>query len=107
MPGYRLKGGREMVIYVTKAGSDRTELEEILVKEGVTYQECPAGRDKELGSPLIEIQANLPEVFPVPPQYVQSEGDVRVWRLPSGRLIVSDLQGNLEQIATPPPSPGR
>ena len=96
-----------MVIYVTKAGSERTDLEEVLVKEGVTYQECPAGRDQELGSPLIEIQANLPEVFPVPPQYVQSEGDVRVWRLPSGRLIISDLQGNLDQIATPPPSPGR
>jgi hypothetical protein len=56
-----------MVIYVTQAGSDRKEIEEILVQEGVTYQECPAGRDKELGSPLLEIQANLPEVFPVPP----------------------------------------
>ncbi len=96
-----------MVIYVTKDGSDRTELEEVLVQEGVTYQESPAGRDKELGSPLLEIQANLPEVFPVPPQYTQSEGDVRAWRLPSGRLIISDLQGNLEQISTPPPSPGR
>lgn len=96
-----------MVIYVTQAGSDRKEIEEILVQEGVTYQECPAGRDKELGSPLLEIQANLPEVFPVPPLYIQSEGDVRAWRLPSGRLIISDLQGNLEQIATPPPSQGR
>jgi len=93
-----------MLIYVTKAGSERTELEEVLVKEGVTYQECPAGQDRELGSPLLEIQANLPEVFPVPPLYVQSEGDVRAWRLPSGRLIITDLQGNLEQIATSPPS---
>ena len=50
-----------MVIYVTKAGSDRKELEEILVEEGVTYQESPGGRDQELGSPLIEIKANLPE----------------------------------------------
>jgi hypothetical protein len=96
-----------MVIYVTEHGSERKELEEVLVKEGVTYQESPAGRDKELGSPLIEIQANLPEVFPVPPQYVQSEGDVRVWRLPSGKLVITDLQGNLDQITTPPPSSGR
>lgn len=95
-----------MVIYVTKAGSDRKELEEVLVKEGVTYQECPASRDRELGNPLIEIQANLPEVFPIPPQYVQSEGDVRVWRLPSGRLIITDMEGNLEQIATPAPPRG-
>jgi hypothetical protein len=68
----------KMVIYVSELGSDRTELIEVLIKEGVTYQECPAGRDKELGSPLLEIQANLPEVFPVPPRYVQSEGDVRL-----------------------------
>ena len=93
-----------MVIYVTQAGSERKELEEALVKEGVTYQQCPAGQDRELGSPLLEIQANLPEVFPVPALYAQSEGDVRAWRLPSGRLIITDLQGNLEQIATSPPS---
>ena len=96
-----------MVIYVTKAGSDRKELEEILVEEGVTYQESPGGRDQELGSPLIEIKANLPEVYPVPPQFVQSEGDVRVWRLPSGRLIITDLEGNLDRIATSPPPEGR
>jgi hypothetical protein len=96
-----------MVIYVTKAGSDRKELEEILVEEGVTYQERPGGSDRELGSPLIEIQANLPEVYPVPPQYVQSEGDVRVWRLPSGRLIITDLSGNLDRIASAPPPEGR
>jgi hypothetical protein len=101
------EGGRGMVIYVTKAGSDRKELEEILVKEGVTYQECPAGRERELGSPLIELQANLPEVYPVPSQYVQSEGDVRVWRLPSGRLIITDLAGNLDRIASSPPPEGR
>jgi hypothetical protein len=96
-----------MVIYVTKAGSDRKELEETLVEEGVTYQERSGGKDQELGSPLIEIQANLPEVYPVPTQYVQSEGDVRVWRLPSGRLLITDLSGNLERIASPPPPEGR
>ncbi len=96
-----------MVIYVTKAGSDRKELEEILVSEGVTYQECPAGRDKELGNPMLEIQANLVEVIPVPPEYTQGDTEVRAWRLPSGRMIISDMQGNLERVAPPPPSYGR
>jgi hypothetical protein len=96
-----------MVIYVTKAGSDRKELEEVLVKEGVTYQECPAGRDKELGNPLLEIQANLNEVIPVPPEYTQGDTEVRAWRLPSGRMIISDMQGNLERVAPPLPSYGR
>jgi hypothetical protein len=93
-----------MVIYVSKAGSDHVELAEVLVKEGVTYQECPAGRDRELGGPLIEVQANLPEVFPIPPEYAQSEGDIRAWRLPSGRMIITDLQGNLDRIASAPPA---
>ncbi|MFZ5448954.1 MAG: hypothetical protein ACOZFS_10005 [Thermodesulfobacteriota bacterium] len=93
-----------MVIYVTKAGSERKELEEVLTQEGVTFQECPAGRERELGSPLLEVQANLPEVYPVPPEFVQSEGDVRVWRLPSGRVIITDMEGNLDRIATPRPS---
>jgi hypothetical protein len=96
-----------MVIYVSKAGSEHQELAEVLVKEGVTYQECPAGRDRELGSPLIEVQANLPEVFPIPPEYAQSEGDIRAWRLPSGRIIITDLQGNLDRIASAPPAYNR
>lgn len=91
-----------MVIYVFETGSDRTELVETLVKEGVTYQECKAVTEREAGAAagLVEIQANLPEVFPVPPEFRQSEGDVRVWRLPSGKMIVTDMQGNLERIAT-------
>ncbi len=99
-----------MVIYVNESGSDRTELTEALVQEGVTYQECQAKTTREMGTAswrMLEIQANLPEVFPVPSEFVQSEGDVRVWRLPSGRLILSDLEGNLERIATPPPAYGR
>jgi hypothetical protein len=95
-----------MVIYVTEIGSDREELTEALVKEGVTYQECKSTTVRELGTTsygMVEIQANLPEVFPVPPEYVESEGDVRVWRLPSGRVVITDLAGNLERIATPRP----
>jgi len=99
-----------MVIYVNESGSDRTELTEALAQEGVTYQERQAKTTREMGTAswrMLEIQANLPEVFPVPPEFAQSDGDVRVWRLPSGRLIISDLEGNLERIATPPPAYGR
>jgi len=94
-----------MVTYVTESGSDRLELTEVLVKEGVTYQECQAGTEREMGmssTRMIEIQANLPEVIPVPPEYTQGGVDVRAWRLPSGRLIITDMEGNLERIASPP-----
>jgi hypothetical protein len=99
-----------MLIYVSESGSDRTELTEVLVEEGVTYQECTAGKDRELGGhnvQMLEIQANLPEVIPVPPEYTQGDVDARAWRLPSGRLIISDMQGNLEQIAPAAPPYGR
>lgn len=95
-----------MVIYVTESGSDRAELTEALVQEGVTYQESQAGTEREMGfssTRIIEIQANLLEVFPVPSEFTQSDADVRAWRLPSGRLIITDLEGNLEQIASAPP----
>lgn len=98
-----------MIIYVTESGSDRTELTETLVKEGVTYQECPSKTVREMGTAswrMIEVQANLPEVRPVPPGYSQEDVDVRAWRLPSGRLIISDMDGNLERIATRPPQKG-
>ena len=95
-----------MVIYVFENGSDRTELIETLVKEGVTYQERKAATEREAGVSavrLVEIQANLPEVFPVPPEFAESDGSVRVWRLPSGKMIISDMDGNLEQISGPLP----
>jgi len=38
-----------MVIYVFANGSDRTELIETLIKEGVTYQECQATTEREAG----------------------------------------------------------
>ncbi|MGA8572161.1 MAG: hypothetical protein ACLP7A_08390 [Desulfobaccales bacterium] len=95
-----------MIILVHEDGSDRVELTEALNKEGVPYEERQVETERELGTTsyrLVEILANLPEVFPVPAEFVQSEGDTRVWRLPSGRMIVSDLDGNLEQIASPFP----
>ncbi len=94
-----------MVVYVAEGGSDRSELTEVLIKEGVTYQECKARARTELNvstSRMLEIQANLPEVK-VPPEYTQGDGDMRAWRLPSGRLIITDMDGNLEQIVQPVP----
>ena len=44
------------------------------------------------------VKANVVEVD-VPPMYRASEGDVRAFRLPSGRLILTDLEGNLDRIA--------
>jgi hypothetical protein len=95
-----------MVIYVHEDGSDRAELTEILIQEGVTYQECKAASVREMGTAsyrLLEIQANLPEVIPVPPEYTQGDFETRAWRLPSGKLIITDMDGNLEQIAPPLP----
>ncbi len=95
-----------MVIYMHESGSDRVELTEVLIKEGVTYQECKVDSVREVGTAsyrMVEISANLPEVFPVPPEYRSGDSDVRVWSLPSGKLIITDLDGNLEQITTPRP----
>ena len=96
-----------MIIYVNEAGSDRQELVEELVKEGVTFRESSGKTTRESstsGWRAVAVEANLPEVTPVPPEFSQSEGDVRVWRLPSGRLIITDLEGSLERIATPRPA---
>jgi len=89
-----------MIVYVTDRGADRTELAEVLVAEGVTYQECQAHFEREMGSSstgILEVQANLPEI--------RKPGvtDERFWRLPSGRLIVTDMEGNLDRIETPRP----
>ncbi len=95
-----------MIIYVSENGSDRTEITETLVTEGVTYQECKAATEREAGLSavrMVEIQANLPEVIPVPPLYTQGDTEVRAWRLPSGKLIITDMDGNLEQVVRPLP----
>jgi hypothetical protein len=95
-----------MIVYVNEAGSDRLELTEELVKEGVTFKESSGQTTRESstsGWRTVAVAANLPEVRPVPPGFAQSDGDVRAWRLPSGRLIITDLEGNLERIATPRP----
>ena len=88
-----------MIVYVTM-GSDRQELTEILAQEGVTFQERQANFERESGissTGIMEIQANLEEV--------RKPGvtDERFWRLPSGRLVVTDMENNLDRIETPRP----
>jgi|UniRef100_A0A7V6A673 hypothetical protein len=93
-----------MLLYLDQ--SALKEVEEVLVAEGVTYQKrTGSAREQGSGSWLMfQLEANLPEVQ-VPREYSQSEGDVRAFRLPSGRLIITDLEGNLEQITVPAPRP--
>jgi hypothetical protein len=93
-----------MIIFVSELGSDRQELVEVLVKEGVTFRELSGKTTRESGPAgvrVVAVEANLPEVSPVPPEFAQSDGDVRAWRLPSGSLIITDLEGSLDRIATP------
>lgn len=93
-----------MNIYVDQSGLK--DLQEVLADEGITFQKRPTASVRELNTgswPVIEVQANLPEVK-VPPEYSQGDFGARAFRLPSGKLIVTDLEGNLEQITIPVPS---
>jgi hypothetical protein len=90
----------KMVVYVSESGSDRTELIETLQAEGVAYQELEAQTARELGFSsvgMLQVRANLPE------ERRPGVTDERFWRLPSGRLIVTDMENNLDRIETPPP----
>lgn len=91
-----------MLFFVDQSGLK--DLEEILIGEGVVYQKRTGSQQEPgTGSWLIfQVEANLPEVQ-VPREYSASEGDVRAFRLPSGKLILTDLEGNLEQITIPAP----
>ena len=91
-----------MLLYLDQ--SALKDLEEVLIAEGITYQKR-AGSEREpvTGNWLMfQLEANLPEVQ-VPREYSQSEGDARAYRLPSGKLVITDLEGNLEQITVPVP----
>ena len=93
-----------MLIYLDQSGLK--DLQEIFADEGVTFQERSTGSLRELNTgswPVTEVQANLPEVK-VPLEYSQGEVGARAFRLPSGKLIITDLEGNLEQITIPVPS---
>jgi len=92
-----------MQLFVTAA--DSQELFEVLTSEGVAYQQSMAESVRELGTGSFEvykIEANVPEVR-VPPEYTQGDVGARAFRLSSGRLIITDLEGNLEQITVPLP----
>jgi hypothetical protein len=87
--------------------ADRRELMEVLIEEGVTHQVRDLQSVRELGTgsyELFGVEANLQEVK-VPPEYTQGDIGARAFRLPSGRLIITDMEGSLEQIA--PPLPGK
>jgi hypothetical protein len=92
-----------MILFVDQSGLK--ELQEVFADEGITFQERQTGSVREVGSgswQVIEVQANLPEVR-VPPEYREGEGGTRAFRLTSGKLIITDLEGNLEQITIPVP----
>jgi len=80
-----------MLIFVDRSGLK--DLQAVLLAEGVAFQERPCG----LG---MEVQASLPEVQ-VPREYTKEAMGTRAFRLPSGRLIITDPQGNVEQITRP------
>jgi hypothetical protein len=92
-----------MIVYVDQSGLK--DLQEVLADEGVTFQERQTGSTRELNTgswQIVQVEANLPEVK-VPPEYSQGEIGARAFRLPSGKLIITDLEGNLEQITIPTP----
>lgn len=92
-----------MLIFVDQSGLK--DIQELLEEEGISFQQRPAGSVRELNTgswSVSQVEANLPEVK-VPPEYTGGDLGVRAYRLPSGKLIITDLEGNLERITTPVP----
>lgn len=92
-----------MRFFVTAASG--RELKEVLNEEKVPFQEFKATNIREMGTgsyPVFIIEANLPEVTS-PSEAAQGEYSTRSFRLPSGRLIITDLEGNYEAVTTPSP----
>ena len=92
-----------MILHIPK--SEREDIASLLSNEGVTFEMGDMASTREMGTGSYEIftvKANVEEIQ-VPPMYRSSEGDVRAFRLPSGKLILTDLEGNLERLETPPP----
>jgi hypothetical protein len=85
--------------------SEREEIGSLLSGEGVTFRMGDMVSIREMGTGSFEvytITANVEEIQ-VPPLYRSSDGEVRAFRLPSGKLILTDLEGNLERVETPRP----
>ena len=92
-----------MILHIPK--SEREDIATLLSNEGVNFEMGDMSSIREMGTGSYEVftvKANVEEIQ-VPPMYRASEGDVRAFRLPSGKLILTDLEGNLERLETPPP----
>lgn len=93
-----------MILFIPK--SEKEDITKILQEEKGAFEISEVASIRELGTgsyEMLTIKANVAEVA-VPPQYRSSEGDVRAFRLPSGRFILTDLEGNLERIETALPN---
>ncbi len=93
-----------MILYIP--ATEREDILKVFQEENIACEISEMTSIRELGTgsyEMLTVQANVPEVE-VPALYRSSEGDVRAFRLPSGRLILTDLEGNLERLETPPPS---
>lgn len=92
-----------MILHIPK--SEREDIASLLTNEGVTFEMGDMSSIREMGTGSYEVfvvKANVEEIQ-VPPMYRSSEGDVRAFRLPSGTLILTDLEGNLDRIEMPRP----
>ena len=90
-----------MLVYVNESGSDWAELREALISEGVSYQECPTEFFRDLGKScwwIMQVKADLPEVFLLPAGDDFGGLMLKAWCLPSGRMVIADGNGNLEQV---------
>ena len=93
-----------MILYIPK--SEREDIASLLTNEGVTFEMGGVSSIREMGTGSYEVftvKANVEEIQ-VPPMFRASEGDVRAFKLPSGKIILTDLEGNLERLETLPPS---
>lgn len=77
----------------------------MLTNEGITFDigEVASIREMVTGSyEVFTVKANVEEIT-VPAMYRSSEGDMRAFMLPPRKLILTDLEGNLERKETPLP----
>ena len=92
-----------MILHIPR--SERDEIMALLTREGVTFEIGDVASIREMGTVSYEVftvKANVEEIQ-VPPMFRASEGDVRAFKLPSGKIILTDLEGNLERLETLPP----
>lgn len=92
-----------MVIFVDQSGL--REIQELLQEENIPFEVSPLGSgDVGVGGwATYKVEAQVPEVA-VPLEMRDGEIGGRAFRLPSGKLIFTDLEGNLDRISVPPPS---